>query len=94
METWTFLTNYAHVMLCIAADPEVRLRDVAEKVGITERATQRIVADLLSSGYLAAEKVGRRSFYKINRELPLRHPVERHNEIGKLLKLLAGNGAQ
>ena len=90
MEHWTFLTNYAHVLLCIAADPEIRLRDVAAQVGITERATQRIVADLVSAGYLASEKVGRRSFYKINRELPLRHPVERHNEIGKLLKLFGG----
>jgi DNA-binding IclR family transcriptional regulator len=91
METWTFLTNYAHVLLCIAADPEVRLRDVAAKVGITERATQRIVADLLSAGYLSSEKIGRRSYYRINRALPLRHPIESHNEIGNLLQLLGGD---
>jgi predicted transcriptional regulator len=92
METWTFLTNYAHVLLCIASDPEVRLKDVAAKVGITERATQRIVADLQSAGYVTSEKVGRRSLYQINRELHLRHPLEQHTEVGKLLKLLGRPG--
>ncbi len=90
MENWTFLTNYAHVLLCIAADPEIRLKDVAQKVGITERATQRIVADLVSEGYLSSEKKGRRRYYQINPALPLRHPVERHNQIGQLLVLVGG----
>lgn len=88
MEDWTFLTNHGHVFLCIAQDPEVRLRDVAERVGITERATQRIVADLVAAGYLVSEKAGRRRLYQIDPELPLRHPVERHNQIGALLALV------
>ncbi len=58
METWTFLTNHGHVLLCIAADPEIRLKDVADKVGITERSTQRIVADLVDEGYLKLLKAG------------------------------------
>lgn len=92
MENWTFLTNYAHVLLCIAADPEIRLKDVADKVGITERATQRIVADLLASGYLLSEKSGRRRHYRINGDLPLRHPVEGHNQLSKLLRLVSAPG--
>lgn len=90
MDNWTFLTNYGHVLLCIAADPEIRMRDVANKVGITERATQRIVADLVAEGYLSSQKTGRRNYYKINSALPLRHPIERHNEIGQLLRLVTG----
>jgi predicted transcriptional regulator len=88
MDRWTFLTNHGHVLLCIAADPESRMKDVAEKVGITERATQRIVADLVSEGYLSSQKKGRRNLYQVNSALRLRHPVERHNEIGQLLLLL------
>jgi len=90
METWTFLTNYGHVLLCIAADPEIRMKDVADQVGITERATQRIVADLLSAGYLSSQKKGRRRYYQVHSSLPFRHPVERHNQIGVLLRLVAG----
>ena len=90
VENWTFITNYGHVLLCIAADPGIRLRDLAVKVGITERATQRIVADLLAAGYLTLEKVGRRNSYRIRPDLPLRHPVERHHPIGTLLKVLGG----
>lgn len=88
MERWTFLTNHAHVLLCIAADPGVRLRDVAEKVGITERAAQRIVADLVEEGYLTRTRVGRRNHYDLHPELPLRHPVEQAREIGALVSLL------
>ncbi len=88
MERWTFLTNHAHVLLCIAADPGVRLRDVAEKVGITERAAQRIVADLVEAGYLTRTRVGRRNQYELHPELPLRHPVEHAKEVGDLVRLL------
>lgn len=87
VEAWTFLTNYSHVLLTIAAEPEVRLRDVAIRVGITERAAQRIVADLIEAGYLAAEKVGRRNRYSVNPNLPLRHPIERDNKVAALLAL-------
>ena len=87
-ERWTFLTNYGHVLLCIASDPEIRLRDIAAKVGITERAAQRIVADLIESGYLESTKTGRRNLYQVNGELPLRHPIEERNQVASLLSLI------
>lgn len=85
---WTFLSNHSHVLLCIADDPDVRLRDVAVRVGITERAVQRIVAELEEEGYLSIEKVGRRNHYLVNRNLPLRHPLEDHLAIGALVRLV------
>jgi len=87
-ERWTFLTNYGHVLLCIASDPSIRLRDVAGKVGITERAAQRIVADLIEAGYLESIKHGRRNQYRINGTLPLRHPLEEQNQVAALLALI------
>jgi DNA-binding Lrp family transcriptional regulator len=89
MERWTFLTNHAHVLLCIAADPGIRLVDVAGRVGITERSAQRIVADLIEEGYLKHCKIGRRNRYQVCPDLPLRHPVEWENAVGALLKLLS-----
>jgi DNA-binding MarR family transcriptional regulator len=91
-DSWTFLTNHAHVLLCIARDPGVRLRDVAADVGITERAAQRIVAELVEAGYLGRSREGRRNRYEVHEELPLRHPLERQHEIGELLELLGGEG--
>lgn len=88
MESWTFLTNHAHVLLCIARDPEVRLREVAEQVGITERAAQRIVADLVAEGYVTRTKVGRRNHYHVYPERPIRHPVDYPTRLGTLLGLL------
>jgi hypothetical protein len=85
---WTFLTNHAHVLICIAQDPESRLRDIAERVGITERSTQSIVADLVEGGYLTRHRVGRRNHYAVNPELPFRHPIERDHHIGQLIDLL------
>ena len=87
---WTFLTNHSHVLLCIAENPDVLLREVAARVGITERATQRIVAELESDGYLSHVKVGRRNRYEVHPERPLRHPLEDHLEIGALLRVLTG----
>lgn len=86
-----FLTNHAHVLLAIAAEPEIRIRDIASKVGITERASHRIVSDLEQAGYLRVTKLGRRNVYSVLRNLPLRHPAERHHHIGELLKVLAHN---
>jgi|SRR3954454_19866852 predicted ArsR family transcriptional regulator len=86
--SWVFLSNHAHVLLCIAQDPMSRARDIAERVGITERAAQRIVADLIGAGYLTRTKVGRRNRYQINRRGHLRHPVFRDLEIGPLLDVL------
>ena len=93
MENWTFLTNHGHVQLCIAGDSKIRLKDVAARAGITERATRRVVADLPDAGYLSCTKMGRRNCYQVNRTLPLRHPVEQQHEIGKLLRLLGGLGS-
>lgn len=87
MDRWTFLTNHAHVLLCIARDPGVRLRDVSERVGITERATQRIVADLEQAGYLTRTRVGRRNQYQVNPDGPLRHPLEQHRTVAVLLEI-------
>jgi hypothetical protein len=86
--TWTFLTNHTHVLVCIANDTTVRLRDVADRVGITERAAQSIVADLVAAGYLSRSRVGRRNTYEIHPDHPLRHPVESHRTVGGLLEFL------
>ena len=88
MPDWTFLTNHAHVLICIARDPGVRLRDVAARVGITERAAQRIVADLVAAGYLTSTREGRRNRYRVDETLPLRHPLERDHRIGEILAVL------
>ena len=85
---WTFFSNNAHVLVCLAIDPSARLRDVAEKVGITERAAQRIVAQLEEAGVLSKERVGRRNSYLIDMKQPLRHPLESHRSIGSLLKMV------
>ena len=85
---WTFLTNHAQVLLCIANDPDIRLRDVANTVGITERAAQRIVVDLAESGFLERERHGRRNRYLIHEETEMRHPAQEGYEIGALLDLL------
>jgi hypothetical protein len=86
---WTFLTNHAHVLLTIARDPTTRLRDVAERVGVTERAAQAIVADLELAGYLRRTRVGRRNRYTLNPAGPFRHRVEADRRIGDLLALFA-----
>jgi len=86
--TWTFLTNHAHVLLCLAQDPEVLMRDVATLVGITERAVQRIVADLEDGGYLVRHREGRRNTYQIKANLPLRHPIEARSKVKALIALV------
>lgn len=83
---WTLLTNHAQVLLCIARDPEARLRDVAERVGITERAAQRIVADLVDAGFLTRHRVGRRNTYEVHAAEPLRHPFDACRSIVALLE--------
>jgi DNA-binding MarR family transcriptional regulator len=86
--SWTFLTNHAHVLLCIASDPESRGRDIADRVGITERAAQAIVSDLVVAGYLTRTRVGRRNHYEVHPDLPLRHPIERARRVRELLRLV------
>lgn len=85
--SWTFLTNHAHVLLCLAADPEARLRDVADAVGITERAVQHIVSDLAAAGVVERTREGRRNRYTLHPEAPLRHPVEAHRRVEDLVRL-------
>lgn len=85
---WTFFTNHAHVLLCLASDPEMRLRDLATTVGITERAVHKVVSELEEGGVLSHEKQGRRNVYTINGKLPLRHPVESHCTVQGLIKFV------
>ncbi len=86
--TWTFLTNHAHVLLCIAKDPAARVRDLAAQVGITERAVQRIVAELEEAGYVTKHRDGRRNQYQVHDTMPLRHPIERHRKVNELIALV------
>jgi len=86
--SWMFFSNYAHVLVCLAEDPSARLRDVAERVGITERAAQRIVSHLEEAMVLTKERDGRRNHYRIDMECPLRHPLESHKTVGSLLRMV------
>lgn len=88
-KTWTFLTNHAQVLLCLAESPDIRLRDVAERVGITERATQRILHELIESGYVKTERIGRRNRYTVDRQHAMRHSAQLGYEIGALLEALS-----
>jgi hypothetical protein len=87
---WTFLTNHARVLLCIAHDPGVRLRDIAASLGITERSAYGIVTDLADAGYVVKQKDGRRNRYEIQTHLPLPEPTNRESTVGEVLALLAG----
>lgn len=86
--SWTFFSNYAHVLVTLAQDSSARLRDVADQVGITERAVQRIVAELEHAGVLTKQREGRRNHYLINEKCPLRHPLESHKTVGSLLRMV------
>ena len=90
MERWSFLTNHARVLVCIAHDPGLRLRDIAERVGITERSAYGIVSDLAEAGYVLKEKDGRRNRYQVQPHQPLREPNARATSIGEVLDLLVG----
>ncbi|PAY21221.1 MarR family transcriptional regulator [Rhodopirellula sp. SM50] len=87
---WTFLTNHSHVLIVLHAEPELVLREVAARVGITERAVQRVVQDLEEGGFIRRERVGRHNRYEVRPDVPLRHPIESHRNIGDLLKLITG----
>ena len=91
---WTFLTNHAHVLLCLAQEPERRMREVAALVGITERAVQRIIADLEEAGYLDRIREGRRNRYEVRADLPMRHPVEQHRQVSALLDIVLSDDAR
>ena len=94
MESWSFLTNHARVLLCIAGDPGVRLRDIADRVGITERSAYGIVTDLTTAGYVVKRKDGRRNRYQIQAHMPLPEPTSQEPAIGEVLALLAGADAR
>jgi DNA-binding MarR family transcriptional regulator len=85
--SWTFLSNHSHVIICLARDPEIRMRDIAVSVGITERAVIRILTELEEAGYIQKERVGRRNRYTIMTEKHLRHPLEAHHSIRGILAL-------
>ncbi len=86
---WTFLSNHAHVLLCLAADPDQTLPVIAEQVGITTRAVQLILGDLVDGGYVERTKVGRRNHYRVNPDGHLRHPLEAHHRVADLIEALA-----
>jgi hypothetical protein len=90
--TWTFLTNHAHALVCVASEPGARLRDIAECLGVTERAAHRIVSELEEGGYLTRHRVGRRNFYEVHPELPMRDPVDGDRPVGDLLSVLLERG--
>jgi len=90
MAEWSFLTNHARALLCIARDPGVRLRDIAATLGITERTAFGIVADLTEAGYVVKERDGRRNRYEIQHHLPLADPTSQERTIGEVLELLGG----
>lgn len=93
MPKYQFLTNHAQVLLCVAHDPGIRLRDIAQTVGITERSAHRIVSELVEDGYVVRERSGRRNLYKVRPELPLHHSLAEETEqrrVGDLLEVLLG----
>jgi winged helix DNA-binding protein len=90
---WNFLSNHGQALLCIARDPQMRLRDIADCVGITERRTYDIVSDLIKAGYVVKGKDGRRNRYEIRGDLPLPDELAQENAIGEVLKVLMGRGA-
>lgn len=85
---WTFLTNHGHVLVALARDGDLRIRDLAAAIGITERTAQTIVNDLVAAGYLERLRVGTRSRYTVRHDLPFRHPMEREHPVGELLAVL------
>ena len=91
--SWAFLTNHARVLICIAHDPGIRLRDIGDHLGITERAAHRIVTELAAAGYISRERNGRRNHYTINAHLPLPDAIAREQSIGELLAILTATDA-
>ena len=85
---WTFLSNHAHVLVCLARNSEARLRDIALDVGITERRVSSIVTDLEAEGVIKISRIGRRNSYSVNRRARLRHPLESHQTVGDLLRAI------
>jgi DNA-binding transcriptional ArsR family regulator len=87
---WTFLSNHAHVLICLARDPDLRLRDLSQLIGITERAVLNILSDLEAEGIVRRHREGRRNSYELHLDHPLRHPIEGHHDVGELVRLMLG----
>jgi DNA-binding MarR family transcriptional regulator len=85
---WTFLSNHGHVLVCIVRDPNVRVREIAQAVGVTERAVQRILSELEEAGVIVRTRQGRRTHYDVNERLPLRHPIEARHSVGELVRVV------
>ncbi len=90
---WDFLTNHAHVLLCVYRDSGIRLRDIAAAIGITERSAHKVLSELVEEGYVLRERKGRRNSYTVRPDLPLRHPLVQERALGDLLEALVGQGA-
>ena len=88
-DNWTFLSNHGHVLIYLAKNPNALIREIADEVGITERATQGIIKELTTEGYISVERVGRRNAYRVNRRSKFRHPAEAHRSIDALLKIFS-----
>ena len=88
---WTFLSNHAHILICLREDPELRLRDLSARVGITERAVQKILAQLEEEGLIERHREGRRNSYTLKLDQPLRHPIESHRSVRELVDLICGD---
>ena len=89
---WSLLSNHAHVLVCLAIDPDIRVRVAAERIGITPRSVQNILYDLQAEGLVTRERNGRRNHYGLNLDQPLRHPLEAHRTVGDLVEMLVSGG--
>ena len=94
MAHWTFLSNHAHVLLLLWKDPDLRMREMAEQVQITERAVQRVIHDLIEDGYVEVTKEGRRNHYTVRDDLPMRHPLEANTRVSCLIGILQASRRQ
>ncbi len=85
---WAFLSNHGHVLVCVVRDPNVRVREIAQAVGVTERAVQRILRELEEAGVIVRTRQGRRTHYEVNEHVPLRHPIEAQHSVGELVRVV------
>ena len=88
---WTFLSNHGHVLVCVARDPNIRVREIAQAVGITERAVQRILGELEEAQVITRIRRGRRTHYEVNEHVPLRHPIEADHSVGEHMRLVVSD---
>lgn len=92
--TWTFLTNHSHVLLAISKTPGIKVREISELVGVTERAVLKIISELNDAGFISIEKIGRENRYSVTSDIPLRHPLEQHRTVSELLEMLSQDSVQ